>query len=255
MNALLLGVGDKTKQILERLQPPCLLIDDGPIIDAIKPRKSFVYFDVHEHSVDVLNGMNYRRARDFLSLLNVAFPEGENTLTRKNANFLILEALLDQPKDLKTLVAPTKDPASVEACQKIQTLLLSPILKNVLTKQANIELNTTVLVRLDKKRVPQFDALVVAHLLIMLYRHQVVITDFGHYGRDYLTSLIREERLICGVRSLSQLSDELRDEVLLMDDKEGYRCTVEDAEALAGFTGWAPHSNGYNDFIEKLIAG
>jgi tripartite-type tricarboxylate transporter receptor subunit TctC len=123
------------------------LIDDGSIIDAIPKHNSFTYFDVNRHSLNILEGMNYRKARNFVAMLDAVFPEGENTLTRKNSNFLILKTLLSQPKDLQTLIqVDKKDPASVDADQKIQTLLLSPHLKNVLTRQAVCNLDGTVLV-------------------------------------------------------------------------------------------------------------
>src|ERR1700709_184530 len=74
----------------------------------------------------------YRRARDFIAVLDAVFPDGQNTLTKKNANFHILSALLDEPTYLHKLLKPDKkDPAKQDAYQKIETLLMSPVLRAV----------------------------------------------------------------------------------------------------------------------------
>ena len=65
-----------------------LLIDDK--VRRIKPRhphEAVRVFDHKKHSFNPLKNLDYRRARDFLAVINAAFPEGENTLTRKNATF------------------------------------------------------------------------------------------------------------------------------------------------------------------------
>jgi hypothetical protein len=250
MNSLIVGAGDKTDAILSRLDAPYLLIDDGPIIDCIKRKP----FNTTRHSFDILKGMDYRRARDFISVLDAVFPEGANTLTRKNSNFLILQALLDKPAKLQSLIEPDeKDPASLDAYQKIQTLLLSPVLKGVLTKPTNVRFGDVVLARLDRAALGDFDSFVLGHFLISLYPGQVVIPDFGFYGREYLTYLIRQDRLICGVRTLSELSPALRQTLLLIPDKGGQQCTYEDAITLADYEGWEPTTMEYKAIVKRLI--
>lgn len=246
MNTLIIGAGDKSEAILKRLQPPYLIIDDGHLIDQL-PKKGL--FNTTK-TINVLKDMDYRRARDFIAVLNAAFPEGETTLTRKNSNFLLLKALLDKPKSLSDLIVlDEEDPASVDAHQKIQTLLLSPVLRHVLTGKTTPRMDTVVLARLPRAELGDFDCFVLAHFLISLYPGQVVIPDFGFYGRDYLSRLIRENRLICGVQTLSELSPKLRQSVLLMPDKTGVVCTIEDAETLADYMGYIPGTNEYNAFI------
>lgn len=252
MNTLLVGASDKTEAILSRLQEPYLLIDDGPIIEAVESKKGF-HFDPEKHSIDVLKGMDYRRARDFVALINAVFPEGESTLTRKNATFELLTALLAQPDRLDTLMPESKDPAKEDARQKIETLLLSPVLKSVLTKRSNFKLEGTIFARLDRKKLGDFDAFVLAHLLISRYGGQVVIPDFGFYGREYLSYLMREDRLVCGVYTLAELSPALRQRVLLIDEKVGGGTTAEDAEVLTDYEGISRAAHTYSERVNELI--
>jgi hypothetical protein len=229
-----------------------LLLDDGPLIDALKTKKAF-RFDPEKHSFDPLAGMDYRKARDFVSVLDAVFPEGENTLTRKNSNFLMLKELLSGKRLSGLIELDPKDPASVDAYQKIQTLLLSPVLKRVLCNTLNFRFEGTVLARLDRAKYGEFDCFVLAQLLISQFKGTVVIPDFGFYGRDYLTYLIREERLVCSVNSLSEVSPKLRDALLLMEDKEGKECSFDDARTLAGYRGLVPGTTAHVDYVQRLV--
>jgi hypothetical protein len=53
-----------------------------------------------------------------------------------------------------------------------------------------------------------------AHLTI---QGQIIVPDFGFYARDCHASLIRENRLIAGVYTLSELNSKLRQMCLLME--------------------------------------
>ena len=159
MNFLILGTSDKTDQITERLRAPFLLIDDGSVIDAVKPNKSYFYYDPLKHPFNPMLGMNYRKARDFVSLLNAVFPEGENTLTRKNSNHILLKALIEKPDGLKDLIRASKEPAELDAAQKIESLLLSPVLRKALSKSSfNPGKTDVVLARLDRKKLGDWPA-------------------------------------------------------------------------------------------------
>lgn len=89
-----------------------------------------------------------------------------------------------------------------------------------------------------------------AHALIGQFKGTIVIPDFGFYGRPYLSYLIREERLIAGLNTLSEstLSDHL-----LLGEHEGHNCTYEDAQKLATYAGHIPHTNGYNNAVFDLM--
>jgi hypothetical protein len=67
------------------------------------------------------------------------------------------------------------------------------------------------------------------------FKGQIIVPDFGFYGREAHAGLIGEGRLIAGVNSLSELSPRLRQAVLLIPDKEGSGATFEDAETLARY--------------------
>lgn len=258
MNRLI--VGTDTEPFHEPYPVPFLLIDDGELIDTIElpPRRKIIYFDVSKHHFNPLKNLDYKKARDFVSVLDAVFPEGQNTLTKKNSNFVLLNALLDNPTKLSKLIPEpknTKDTGLTDAYQKIQTLLLSPVLYRVFERATNFPLNATILARLNRAELGDFDCFVLANLLISHYPHQVVIPDFGFYGRLHHTNLIRQNRLIAGVTSLSRVSPELREELLLIPDKVGAKCTAEDAETLAGYSRHRKGSEGYIDLVEQLIKG
>jgi len=256
MNTLLVGT-HKTFNDFD-FSEGALIIDDGQVIDAMKRKyPKAKLFDIAQHSINPLDGMNYRRARDFISILGAIFPEGENTLRREAANFLILTALSKAPSSLADLIAPdSKDPDRMLACQKLATLLVSPVIKSVLTEPTNFRFrNHTVLAKLDRAAIGDFDAFVIASFLVMLYPGQIVIPAFDFYGRDFHTALIREDRLIAGVNVLSRVrSNDLRQELLTIPEKRARRCTFEDAEVLANHAGEKRGTVGYDDFISAAMA-
>ena len=61
----------------------------------------------------------------------------------------------------------------------------------------------SIIARLDRKELGDDDAKVIANILIAKYKGQIVIEDFGFYAREHHAALIREERLIAGVYTLS----------------------------------------------------
>jgi hypothetical protein len=252
-------VGANKEPILEYADSSnFLFIDDGPLIDAltIPPRRKVVRFDIKKHHLNPLHDMDYMRAREFVSVMDAIFPEGENTLTKKNANFVLLNALLDKPTYLdKLLRGDKRDPAAQDAYQKIATLLLSPVLRSVLCKPTNFSMKGIVLARLDRGVLGDFDAFVLAALLISQFEGQVIIPDFGFYGREHHISLIRQERLVAGVNTLSELPLRLQQALLTVPDKVASRTTSEDAEILAKYRGFVPHTIEHSDFIQEAMRG
>jgi hypothetical protein len=256
MNEIIVGA-DKTP-IIECIdfETNFLLIDDGPLIDALKipPRRKVIRFDVGKHRFNPLHGMDYRRAREFVAVLDAIFPEGGSTLTKKNANFVLLEALLDEPTYLHKLLRPDKkDPAKQDAYQKIETLLMSPVLRAVLCKATNFSLNGIVLARLDRAVLGDFDALVLASLLISQFKGQVIVPDFGFYGREHHVALIRQERLIAGLTTLSEVSPRLQQALLTIPNKSASGATYEDAATLANYERLEPRTNKHGDFIQEAM--
>jgi hypothetical protein len=61
------------------------------------------------------------------------------------------------------------------------------------------------------------------------FKGQIVVPDFGFYGREAHISLIRENRLIARVNSLAELPPKLQQSVLLIKDKEAAGATLANA--------------------------
>ncbi len=255
MNNLLIGTADKTEQLLQLTKRPFLLIDDGPIADAFLdafPKTKL--FDVTAHSFNPLKGMDYKRARDFVAALYTASPEGENTLTVRNGKRAMVQLLLANTTRLDKLPpASSNDPGMVEAVATIEDVLLSPVLSRVLCEQQNFWFKGSIVAKLDRAQLGDFDAFVLASLLIGQFQGQIIVPDFGFYGRDFYMSLIRQDRLIAGVNYLAELSPSLRQNVLLIKDKTGAHCTYEDAETLASYASLTPNTVAHTDFVQSLV--
>lgn len=265
MNTLAVGA-DKTP-VLESVDfsSDFLLIDDGPLIDALEipKRRKVTRFDVKKHHLNPLHEMDYRRAREFVAVLDAVFPEGENTLTKKNANFALLGCLLNKPKELSHILGKgmplplkVKPEAFMEAQQKIDTILFSPVLSTVLCKATNFSLKGIVLARLDRAVLGDFDAFVLGSLLISQFQGQVIVPDGGFYLREHHVALIRQERLIAGVNTLSDVSEKLRQALLTMPEKAVSGTTYEDAMVLASYLEeQPPGTEGHSAFIKRAMQG
>jgi hypothetical protein len=252
-----LTVGTNKAPLFQYLPDTFLLIDDGPFIDQLElpKRLAVTHFDVTKHAFNPLKDISYKRARDLISVLDAVFPEGATTLTRKNANFVLLQSLLRKPRRLDQ-IEYVRDGASKEgvldATQKIETLLLSPVLKSVLTRPTNMSFKKTIVARLDRAVLGDFDCFVLASLMTSLYPGPVVIPDLGFYGCAIHRALLRQDRLIAGINSFEEVP-ELRSQLLLAPRKIGSHCTAEDAKVLAGYAGLTPATNAYNTFVEECI--
>jgi hypothetical protein len=258
---LILGT-NKTDTILEHLPKSYLLIDDGPVIDALRLPKKRRYLsqlpkitrlDFSKHSFNPLKGMDYQKARQFITVLDAVFPEGANTLTKKNSNFVLLGALLAKPKTLDTLIPPSKDPAQMDAYQKIQTLLLSPLLNKVLSGRNNVTFKGILIAGLDRATLGDFDCFVLGNLLISNYPGHVVVPDFGFYASPNHIQLMRQKRLVAGLNTLDEVPRPIAQQLLLMRPLLGRRTTFDDAETLAAYAGIPKHINAYSDFIEDAM--
>jgi hypothetical protein len=114
--------------------------------------------------------------------------------------------------------------------------------------------NSRILARLNRNELGDFDCLVLGLLLMAHYKGQVVCPDFGFYGREAHVSLIREDRLIAGVNTLSELPPKLRQHALLIEDKVANGCTVDDAETLASYARLTHDTVAYKDFVSSALA-
>ena len=249
MSALIVGTGDTTELFLQRLPPSYLLIDDGTLADTIPfpKRRRITFLDFNKHSFNPLARIDYERASRFVDVIKQVFPGGENTLTKQNTGIIILQALLDSPRHLSTLIQ--KDKETLDAYNKIQRLLLSPVLKRFLTKPTNFPLKGILVARMSG--LTDFDRFVIGNILIANYQGHIVVPDFGFYACPFHRSLT--DRLIAGVKFLDELSPALRRAALLIPDKTPCRTTTEDAETLADYAGIPRGINERQEFIQRAI--
>lgn len=141
----------------------------------------------------------------------------------------------------------------------IDDLLVSPLLRKGLCNPENeftVNGKSKIFARLNRAEIGEFDALVLGLFLMAHYNQQLVIPDFGFYGRDAHVSLIREGRLVAGVNTLAELPPKLRQAVLLVKEKKAAGATAEDAETLATYmSGFARGQEGFNAYRDAAIVG
>lgn len=224
------------ERLLELAQPPFLLIDDGPLAEQFLSHTKAKLFDVTKHHFNPLRGMDYKRARDFAATLYSASPEGESTLTVRNGRRALVQLLLAHPARLDKLRSESSDPGTLEALATIQDLLVSPVLQFVLCRDPGFSFTGSVVVKLDRAVIGDFDAFVLASLIIGHHKGTVIVPDFGFYGRDFYMSLIRQNRLIAGLQFLSETTPALQQALLSIKDKTIYRTSPEDAKRLVIYT-------------------
>jgi hypothetical protein len=246
MNKLIVGFDKK-------FEPPpggFLLIDES---DAWLELPGTVAFDVSQHRFNPLRGITPAKARELAAILYAPFPQGENTLTVRNGR-RALTHLLMQSRKLDQVRGDE------EAEGVIGDVLFSPTVRRVLCGAPNFSFNREhrIVAKLDRAKLGDFDALIIGLCLIGQFQGQVIVPDFGFYGRDFHVSLIRQNRLIAGVSRLSELSPELRDDVLSIKDKRAMGCLFDDAEVLARYAGLHPDSlredSAWNKFVNDAIA-
>lgn len=251
MNHLLIGTDDKTARLLDISSRGFLLIDDGPIADAFVEKFNARTFDPTLHSFNPLRGMDYKRARDFATALYAA-TEGRDTLTVRNGKRALVRLLLAHTR-LDTIHSTDTDPGTLEALATIDDLLLSPVLRSVLCNPPNFRLRGSVVVKLDRATLGDFDAFVLASLLIGQSKGHVIVPDFGFYACPLHLSLMRQGRLTAGVQYLTELEPRMRQAALSIKDKWGSGTTYDDAVVLAGYARLVPGTNEHTDFVHETV--
>jgi hypothetical protein len=200
MNKLYVGF---TKEV--RPSKTGLFIDDKvPKIPLAK------VFDPKKHSFNPLAGIDYKKARQIADVLYTISPQGENTLTVRNGKRALLKALLKAKR-----LDQVRGDEEVQGM--VDDILVSPVLRRVLCNPTNFSFGSDIiLAKLNRAELGDFDALVLGLFLMAHFKGQVVVPDFGFYGREGHVSLIKENRLIAGVNSLGELPPKLRQNVLLI---------------------------------------
>lgn len=206
-------------------------------------------FDPLKHCFNPLKDIDYKTARELASVLYTITPQGQDTLTVRNGRRGLLRALLKGGRF-------DKINGEEEVTGMVDDLLVSPVLRRVLCypkDQFSFNPNAVVLARLDRKELGEFDALVLGLFLMARSKGQVVVPDFGFYGREMHASLIRDERLIAGINSFGELSLRLKQNVLSIKDKKAEGAIFEDAKLLAEYAGLIPGTNGFNEFVANAM--
>jgi len=212
-------------------------------------------FDPRKHTINLVDGMDYPRACRFVDGLLGLMPGGETTLTKEAAQFIILVALLDEPKTLVGLIEPSKDPMREKARQMIDRLMVSPVLRRVFAGKTNFSLDTKspILARVNRSELTRFDADAITLFLMALYPGQIIAPRFGACARDAHIDLIEQDRLDAGVTHLGQLPDKLRAAVMLVADKRPSGALYDDAVELARHAGLTPNTIEFNDEVAAAM--
>jgi hypothetical protein len=204
-------------------------------------------FDPLKHCFNPLKNLEYKKARELAELLYTLSPQGENTLTVRNGKRSLLKALLEAERLDEVKGDEEGD------------LLASPVLRRRVFCETepvfSFKSGSKIQARINRAELGEFDALVLGLFLIGHYKGQIICPDFGFYGRDAHTSLIPENRLIAGLNFLDELSDKLKDNMLLIKDKRASGATAEDAETLATYmSGFERGTQGFSSYFQAAMA-
>ena len=237
----------------------CLLIDTTAraIPDWRRPR----IFDPLLNSFNPLANLDYRKSCDIVDIFDALFLRGDTTLTKETGLDYIAELLERRPKSFQELadLIPTPDKKSTTGHQwayaKVRRILRSPVLSKVFCERPNFSFKRGSVnqARIDRSELGPFDTLALGLFLIAEFPGQIIVPNFGPYARPLHAALIDENRLIAGVRTLSQLKGELHDMALLME-KVGQGCIYDDAQVLAKYEGHIPGTNAFNAFVDAAMA-
>lgn len=210
-----------------------------------------VVFDPLIHTFSALHNLTYETARPLADVLYTAYPQGQNTLTVRNGRIDLLPALIAAKNKPFNQIK-----GSEEVNRLVGDIMASPLLHRVLCTNKNHVTFTPgmkVLVRLNRAEVPDFDAQILAFLLIAQAKRYVVLDDLDFYGRDAHTYLFREQRIRSHVDSYTDLKDreKLHRAVLKVKDTQYSNVLYEDAVELAKrHCHFLPGTDGYSTFIQ-----
>jgi hypothetical protein len=227
------------------------------IDDEVREHPKAKVFDPLKHSFNPLRHLDKKKARALADVLYTVSPQGENTLTVRNGRRALAEALTGAKRLDNVQVRSNVKGVKEEVEGMIDELLFTDVMREVLCSENDFAFtgkNTKVFARVNRAELGEFDALVLGLFLMAHFKGQIIVPDFGFYGRDAHVSLIREGRLIAGVNTLAELSPRLRQAVLLIKCKEASGATVDDAEVLAAYARLTRGTNAFNEFVQDAIA-
>lgn len=198
-----------------------------------------------------LKDINDIKARRLAQILYTIYPEGESTLTVRNGKRSMVPALMEA-KSLDTVRGDD------EIMGTLNDVLVSPTLRRIFCGKGHtfsFNPRSVILARINREELGEFDALVLGLFLMEQYPGQLVVPDFGFYGRDVHSGLLRSNRLIVGVRFLSELPPKLRRNAMLIEEKVAMGAIYEDAVELGRYDcRFPPNTEGYDAFIKAAMA-
>jgi hypothetical protein len=284
MNRLLIGSPNKTNFLLQFLAEDfasgVTIIDPvGDVARAaadivpVKLTQKALYFDPsdvnHPVGLNVLQGVlehdHQRLAEELCGYFDAMFPEGQSTLARANARYIlatclrlllnmdgatllgILKLLTDKSFRTKCLSKCTDpivltnaallehkqfEPAIALLQTKIGTLLMSPTIRNIVGQKTTTLKGATIIIsNLDRSKLGDLTAKLLGGLLIARSTGQVYINDFPFFTLENFP--FAQNRFTIALRFLDEVSRPLQQELLSIDDKVVMRTNPDDAKRLA----------------------
>lgn len=205
-----------------------LISDDIPTLPNAR------IFNPLKHSLNPLKDDSYLGRCRFVDTIDAIFSSpGEARFTKELGLDFIHECLAKKRSLSKLIPAPDKKSTTGHqwAYSKIQRLLLSPVLKKMLTSRINFAFTDSpiILARINEKEIGRFDARAITFFLIAHYKGTIVIPKYGSYFHFSHLPMIRDGRLI--------VSGALYDDAVLIAKNKGL----------------IPGTNEYNDFIQAAL--
>jgi hypothetical protein len=237
--------------VLSRHLPERFLFIDPPKLRTPKHIKT-VRLNFDRHHYNPLKDIDYAEASAFIDILDGLFPAGGPTLTKETAHIQILEALLQGPKRLDSLISDTKDTAA--AFQKIKRIFLSPVLKKFLRHgTSHLPFDGILLASLEG--LTDFDRFLVGNLLISEFQGHIFVPEYGRYACPFHKQLVRDGRLSVHVYSLKDVPW-LKDMLHHFHKEEVFprHANAEDAETLAiRFSGHKRDAHGFSNYVQSAM--
>lgn len=218
-----------TTPTIELPKGGCLVIDDD-----VWPIPRARVFDPTIHTVNPLQHLDYRKICDLIEVFDALFPRGDSTLTKDTGLEAIAEALEASPASFMGLIPQpdkTSSTGQIWAFGKVRRLMRSPVLKTMLGGRTNFSFNprSTILARVNRKELGDFDAKAITYFLIAHYPGTIVIPRYRSYFHPSHLPMLLDGRLIATG--------------MLFDD----------AVLFAKNKGLTPNTVDYTDFISAAM--
>jgi len=185
---------------------------------------------------------------------NFLFANCLRLLLDNNETLLGVLRLLTDPPFSRKLLSKCKDPvvarnwaiingwdprqrqAALAPLQnKIGTLLMSPMIRNIVGQQeTTIENPSIIIANLDRAKLGDTTAKLLGGLLIAWSKGNVVISDYGFFGAPLP---LPQDRFTISFNFLDELSPTLKQAVLGIEDKYVFKTNKRDAEELSFYVG------------------